>query len=165
MLEKTPECPLDHKGSNQSIFFFLFYNIVVAFAIHQHESAMSVHVSPILNPLPPPSPSHRSGWSQCTSFECPVSCIELGLVIYFTDGNIYVSVLFFQINARQQSRHRCKEQTFGLCGRGWGWDDLREMGVFTTDIWTLLLLLLLPDNCHLPLPSFVPLRSLTTETC
>ena len=27
--------------------------------------------------------SHPSGLSQCTSFECPVSCIELGLVIYF----------------------------------------------------------------------------------
>ena len=28
--------------------------------------------------------------------------------------------------ARQQKRHRCKEQTFGLCGRRRGWDDLRE---------------------------------------
>ena len=28
--------------------------------------------------------------------------------------------------ARQQQRHRCKEQTFGLCGRGRGWDDLRK---------------------------------------
>ena len=27
---------------------------------------------------------------------------------------------------RQQKRHRCKEQTFGLCGRRQGWDDLRE---------------------------------------
>ena len=27
---------------------------------------------------------------------------------------------------RQQKRHRCKEQTFGLCGRGQGWGDLRE---------------------------------------
>ena len=27
---------------------------------------------------------------------------------------------------RQQKRHRCEEQTFGLCGRRWGWDDLRE---------------------------------------
>ena len=25
---------------------------------------------------------------------------------------------------RQQKRHRCKEQTFGLCGRKLGWDDL-----------------------------------------
>ena len=27
---------------------------------------------------------------------------------------------------KQQKRHRCKEQTFGLCGRRRGWDDLRE---------------------------------------
>ena len=27
--------------------------------------------------------------------------------------------------ARQQKRHRCIEQTFRLCGRGRGWDDLR----------------------------------------
>ena len=27
---------------------------------------------------------------------------------------------------RQQEIHRCKEQTFGLCGRRQGWDDLRE---------------------------------------
>ena len=28
--------------------------------------------------------------------------------------------------ARQQKRHRCIERTFGLCGRGRGWDDLGE---------------------------------------
>ena len=28
--------------------------------------------------------------------------------------------------ARQQKRHSCIEQSFGLCGRGWGWDDLGE---------------------------------------
>ena len=27
---------------------------------------------------------------------------------------------------RQQKTHGCKEQTFGLCGRRWEWDDLRE---------------------------------------
>ena len=27
---------------------------------------------------------------------------------------------------RQQKRHRCIEQSFGLCGRGKGWDDLGE---------------------------------------
>jgi len=27
---------------------------------------------------------------------------------------------------RQQKRHRCTEQFFGLCGRGRGWDDLEE---------------------------------------
>ena len=40
--------------------------------------------SPSWTPLPPPSPSHPSGLSQCTGFECPASCFKLGLVIHFT---------------------------------------------------------------------------------
>ena len=28
--------------------------------------------------------------------------------------------------ARQHKRHRCTEQSFGFCGRQWGWDDLKE---------------------------------------
>ena len=28
--------------------------------------------------------------------------------------------------ARQQKKHRCVEQSFGLCGRGQGWDGLGE---------------------------------------
>ena len=34
---------------------------------------------------------------QSTSFGCPASCIELALVICFTYGDVYVSMLFFQI--------------------------------------------------------------------
>ena len=51
----------------------------------------------ILKLLLSPSPSHPSGLSQCIGFQYPVSCIELGLVIYFTYGNIHVSMLFSQI--------------------------------------------------------------------
>ena len=69
----------------------------MVFAKHSHESAMGVHVFPILNPLPPPFPSHPSGSSQCTSPEHLVSCIEPGLVIYSTYDNIHVSILFSQI--------------------------------------------------------------------
>ena len=58
---------------------------------------MGVHVFPILTLLPPSSPSHLSGSSQCTSPEHPVSSIEPGLVIYFTYDNIHVSMLFSQI--------------------------------------------------------------------
>ena len=44
--------------------------------------------------LPPPYPSRLS---QSTCFGCPVSYIKLTLVICFTYGSIYVSVLFSQI--------------------------------------------------------------------
>ena len=30
------------------------------------------------------------------------------------------------LHARQKKRHRYIEQTFGVCGRRRGWDDLRE---------------------------------------
>ena len=52
--------------------------------------------SPSWTPLLFASPSHPSVSSQFTSPELPVSCIEPGLVICFTYGNIHVSVLFFQ---------------------------------------------------------------------
>ena len=72
---------------------------MVIFAIHWHESAMVYMCPPLWIPFPLPSslPFHPSGLSQCTSFECPVSRIELGLVICFTYGNIHVSMLFSQI--------------------------------------------------------------------
>ena len=57
---------------------------------------MGVHVFPILNPLPPHSPSHPSGSSLLTSPEHPVSCIEPGLAIHFTYDNIHVSMPFSQ---------------------------------------------------------------------
>ena len=35
-------------------------------------------------------------------------------------------VVTITLYARQKKRHRCTEQTFALCGRRQGWDDLRE---------------------------------------
>ena len=76
----------------------LLYNTVMVFAIHQHESAVGVHVCPCPEPFrPPPSPPCPSGLSQSTSFEFTASCIELALIIYFTYGNVHVSRLFSQI--------------------------------------------------------------------
>ena len=34
--------------------------------------------------------------------------------------------MMITLYARQQKRHRCIEQSVGLCRRGRGWDDLRE---------------------------------------
>ena len=92
------------------LFYFLKYKFIyfnwrlvtsqycIGFVIHQHASAMGVHVFPILNPpLPPPSPYHPSGSSQCTSPKNPVSCIEPGLAIHFLYDIIHVSMPFSQI--------------------------------------------------------------------
>ena len=104
-----------YNGKKTSFYLFFFWIIFLkfiyfnwrlitlqycsGFAIHWHESAMGVHVSPILNPPPTslPIPSHPSGSSQCTSSEHPVSGIKPGLAICFTYDNIHVSMLFSQI--------------------------------------------------------------------
>ena len=52
--------------------------------------------APSWTPLPPPSPSHPSGSSQCNSPEHPLSCIEPGLAIYFIYDNMHDSILFSQ---------------------------------------------------------------------
>ena len=86
------------------LFFFLIFNwklITLQYCCHFcHTFTWISHgctyVSHPWNPLPSPSPSHPSGSSQCTSPEHPVSCIEPGLVIYFTYDNIYVSMPFSQ---------------------------------------------------------------------
>ena len=53
--------------------------------------------SPSWTLLPPPSPYHLSGSSQCTSPKHPVLCIEPGLVTHFIYDIIYVSMPFSQI--------------------------------------------------------------------
>ena len=53
--------------------------------------------SPSRTHLPPPSPYHPSGSSQCTSHKHPMSCIEPGLAIRFIYDIIHVSMPFSQI--------------------------------------------------------------------
>ena len=36
----------------------------------------------------------------------------------------FIKTIMITLYARQQKRHRCLEQSFGLYGRGRGWDDL-----------------------------------------
>ena len=38
----------------------------------------------------------------------------------------FIKTVMTTLSVRQQKRHRCKEQRFGLCGRRRGWDNLRE---------------------------------------
>ena len=40
--------------------------------------------------------------------------------------DIYGKMVMITLYARQQKRHRCIEQSFGLCGREREWDDLGE---------------------------------------
>ena len=68
--------------------------------------------SPSWTPLPPPSPYHPSGSSQCTSPKLPVSCIEPGLATHFIHDILHVSMPFSQIL-----------WSYGLCGRGRGWEE------------------------------------------
>ena len=35
-------------------------------------------------------------------------------------------MVMMTLYARQQKRHRCIDQSFGLCGRRRGWDDLEN---------------------------------------
>jgi len=76
------------------IFFFLN---CISSAKHQNESTTGIHVFPILNPLPPPSPHHPSGSSHCTSPKHPASCIEPGLASCFIHDILHVSMPFSQI--------------------------------------------------------------------
>ena len=54
-------------------------------------------------PLPPSSPYHLSGSSQCTSPKHPVSCIEPRLAIHFLHDIIHVSMPFSQVIPRSPS--------------------------------------------------------------
>ena len=76
------------------LFIYLLYNIVLVLPYINMNLPWVGMCSPSWNPLPPPSPSHPSGSSQCTSPKHPVSCIEPGLEIHFTYDNIHISMSF-----------------------------------------------------------------------
>ena len=70
----------------------------MASAIHHHESAIGIHVTPPSGTcLPSPSPPYPSRLSQSTSFAFPVSHIKLAPAICFMYANVYVSMLLSQI--------------------------------------------------------------------
>ena len=65
-------------------FYFIFklYNIVLVLPNTEMNPPQVYMCSPSWTLLPPPSPYHPSGSSQCTSPKHPVSCIEPGLVTF-----------------------------------------------------------------------------------
>ena len=78
-------------------FIFKLYNIVLVLPYIEMNPPQVYMCSPSWIPLPPPSPYHPPGSSQCTSPEHPVSCIEPGLAIHFTYDIIHASMPFSQI--------------------------------------------------------------------
>ena len=68
-----------------------------------NSSALSFFHSPTLTSIH----DHRKNHSQCIYME-------------------FRKIVMITLYARQQKRHRCIEWSFGLCGRWWGRDDIRE---------------------------------------
>ena len=81
-------------------FFFIFFNfifklyIIVLVLPNIKMNPPQVYMcSPSWTLLPPSSPYHPSGSSQCTSPKHPVSCIEPGLASHFIHDILHVSML------------------------------------------------------------------------
>jgi len=70
------------------LFYFIFklYNIVLVLPNIEMNLPQVYMCSPSWTLLPPPSPYHPSGSSQCTSPKHPVSCIEPGLATLKHEG-------------------------------------------------------------------------------
>ena len=79
------------------LFFFLLYNIVLVLPYINMHPPRVYTCSPSWTLLPPPSPYHPSGSSQCTSPKLPVSYMQPGLVICFLYDIIHVLMPFSQI--------------------------------------------------------------------
>ena len=80
-----------------SYLFILLYNIILVLPYINMSPPWVYTCSPSWTPLPPPSPYHPSGSSQCTSPKHLISYIEPGLAICFLYDIIYVSMPFSQI--------------------------------------------------------------------
>ena len=81
------------------LFYFIFklYNIVLVLPNIKMNPPQVYMCSPSWTFLPPPSPYHSSGSSQCTSPKHPVSCIKPGLATCFIYDIIHISMPFSQI--------------------------------------------------------------------
>ena len=78
-------------------FIFKLYNIVLVLPNIEMNPPQVYMCSPSWTLLPPPSPYHPSGLSQCTSTKHPVSCIKPGLATCSIYDIIRISMPFSQI--------------------------------------------------------------------
>ena len=110
----------------ENLFFFnlnlfilirgwLLYNIVLVLPYINMHPPWVYTCSQSWTTLPPPSPYHPSGSSQCTSPKLPVSCIEPGLAIHFLYDIIHVSMPFSQIIPRLPLPQSPKDCSIHLC--------------------------------------------------
>ena len=104
------------------VFYFIFklYNIVLVLPYINMNPPQVYTCSPSL--LPPPSPYHPSGSSQCTSPKHPVSCIEPGLDTHFIYDIIHVSMPFSQIIPPSPSPTESKRLFYTSVPLGWPWE-------------------------------------------
>ena len=115
-----PDSSVHGMGSPFYFYFFSFiywfiYSIVVVLPYIDMNPPWVYMCSPSWTPLPPPSPSHPSGSSQCTNPEHPVSCMEPGLAIRFTYDNLHVSMPFSHIVPPAPSPTESKRCSKHLC--------------------------------------------------
>ena len=73
---------------------WLLYNIVLVLPYINMNPSQVYMCSPSWTPLPPPSPYHPSGLSQCTSPKHPVSYIKPGLATRFICGTFYLLIYY-----------------------------------------------------------------------
>ena len=92
--------------SLRTIFFFKLYNIVLVLPNIEMNPPQVYMCSPSWTLLPPPSPNHPSGSSQCTSPKHPVLCIEPGLATHFIYDIIRISM---PLEKTLESPMDCKE--------------------------------------------------------
>ena len=76
--------------------YVIILQYCIGFAIHQHESAMGVHVFLILNP--PPTSLPVPSLQVIPVHQPQASCIEPGLAIHFLYDIIHVSMPFPQLS-------------------------------------------------------------------
>ena len=124
LTEAKVNCPCRKSHPELQITFFLFFNFIYLFYFltlqycigFANMNLPQVYTcSPSWTLLPPPSPYHPSGSSQCTSPKHPVSCIEPGLVTHFIYDIIHVSMPFSQIIPPSPSPTESKNCSIHQC--------------------------------------------------